>query len=359
MKLCEIILRCFGFALAAGLTVISGCTDLQLAGSISETTNGGVVGAIVDQEGAPAAGAQVVLLPADYDPVKRSAVVSADTTDSLGIYTFSKIAAGEYVIQATHIDKRNSVLIRGIHVNDRIETVSLDTLKRPGSVKVILPAGADAVKGYVYIPGSVVFAFLNNRSDIVTLDSVPAGLVAAVSYASTTAPAVTVIRYGVRVTSMDTTTIWNPAWKYARNLFLNTSETGANVTGTVADFPVLVRLNSGNFDFSHAHTTGADIRFTKSDNTFLPYEIERWDPVTELAEVWVKVDTVYGNDNSRFLRYTGEIRRRQANRTGVRCSTPRRDSRVSGIWAKQTLLLPMQPAIAITEPDILRRPSPV
>ena len=283
------------------LVLVSGCTDLQLAGSISETTNGGVVGAIVDQGGAPAGQTQVVLLPADYDPVKHSAIVSADTTDSLGNYTFSKIAAGDYVIQATHIYKRTSVLIWGIHFDGRIDTVAPDTLRRPGSVKVMLPAGADAVKGYVYIPGSVVFAFLNNRSDFVTLDSVPAGMVAEVSYASITTSAVSVIRYGALVTSQDTTTIWNPAWKYARNFFLNTSETGANVTGTVAGFPVLVRLNSGNFDFSHAQTAGGDIRFTKADGTPLPYEIERYDAGLHRAEIWVKADTVYGNDSSHFI----------------------------------------------------------
>jgi hypothetical protein len=33
----------------------------------------------------------------------------------------------------------------------------------------------------------------------------------------------------------------------------------------------------------------------------LPYEIERWDATLQAAEVWVKVDTVYGNDSTHFV----------------------------------------------------------
>ena len=60
-------------------------------------------------------------------------------------------------------------------------------------------------------------------------------------------------------------------------------------------------MNAGNFDFSQAQAGGADIRFTKSDNTFLPYEIERWDAADELAEIWVRVDTVYGNNAAQSI----------------------------------------------------------
>jgi len=69
----------------------------------------------------------------------------------------------------------------------------------------------------------------------------------------------------------------------------------------VYGFPILVRLNSNNFNFSSAQIDGGDIRFTKPDNTTLPYEIERWDPVAERAEVWVKVDTILGNDTDQAV----------------------------------------------------------
>jgi biopolymer transport protein ExbB len=69
----------------------------------------------------------------------------------------------------------------------------------------------------------------------------------------------------------------------------------------VYDFPALIRLNSGNFDFKQARNDGGDVMFTGSDNGSLPFEIERWDPVAGLAEAWVKIDTVHGNDSAQFI----------------------------------------------------------
>jgi len=73
-----------------------------------------------------------------------------------------------------------------------------------------------------------------------------------------------VFRYDVPVPSGDTVVIFNAEWPYAKQLYLNTSASGANVPGTVENFPVLVRLNSGNFDFSQAQKNGNDIRFNKT-----------------------------------------------------------------------------------------------
>ena len=108
---------------------------------------------------------------------------------------------------------------------------------------------------------------------------------------------------GVNAASGSTASVAIPAdgWRHLRRFRLNTTALGAGVAGNVAHFPVLVRLTGGNFDFSQAKDDGADIRFAKSDTTFLPYEIERWDPVAGLAEVWVKVDTVHGGDSTQSL----------------------------------------------------------
>jgi hypothetical protein len=95
-------------------------------------------------------------------------------------------------------------------------------------------------------------------------------------------------------------------WKYSKKFLLNTTASGANVAVTVTDFPVLIRLTSGTIDFSQARADGGDLRFIKEVGTPLPYEIERWDPVTGLAEVWVRVDTIYGNDIAHsFVMYWG------------------------------------------------------
>ncbi len=91
-------------------------------------------------------------------------------------------------------------------------------------------------------------------------------------------------------------------WSHVVTLILNTSGTGANVSSAVSDFPVLVRLNSSNFTFSEANSDGSDIRFSKSDGTPLSYEIERWNSGGQLAEVWVKVDNILGNNSTQSIK---------------------------------------------------------
>jgi hypothetical protein len=73
------------------------------------------------------------------------------------------------------------------------------------------------------------------------------------------------------------------------------------VAGTVYCFPVLVRLSPPAFDFSQAFPDGRDVRFAKADSTPQSFEIERWDPVTKLAEVWVRADTVRGSDSTQSM----------------------------------------------------------
>jgi biopolymer transport protein ExbB len=89
------------------------------------------------------------------------------------------------------------------------------------------------------------------------------------------------------------------AWPRSRRLTLNTTATGANVAGNAEDFPVLVRLDKGNFDFSQSR--GNDIRFSDMKGKRLRYEIERWDSAAALAEIWVRLDRVLGNSSAQFL----------------------------------------------------------
>ena len=85
------------------------------------------------------------------------------------------------------------------------------------------------------------------------------------------------------------------AWGKSQVLYLNTTPDGANVTSTVRNFPVLVRLSAANFAFAQARGKGQDIRFAAASGAHLKYQIDRWDSAKAVAEVWVKVDSVKGN----------------------------------------------------------------
>jgi hypothetical protein len=92
------------------------------------------------------------------------------------------------------------------------------------------------------------------------------------------------------------------AWANVTELSLNTSAGGAGIPSTLIGFPLLVRLTAANFEFAQARPDGRDIRFAKPDGTPLPYEIERWDASSRAAEVWVRLDTLRGNDAAQSIR---------------------------------------------------------
>lgn len=294
--------RFLAISLPVIFALFSFCERLT-GGAGGETTNGMVTGALLTNNGSYCSGTQVRLFPAQFDPIKDTAAISLDTTDSLGKYSFSNVPEGDYTVLAVRAANGTRALVSGIHIgNDTYTDIApTRTLLEPGSIKVSLPSGSNSALGYVYIPGTSRYVFLNNRTDFVVLDSVPADTIPSVSYSLTNSTLSTVIRYAVSVLPSDTAVLWNPSWSHARTLMLNTSVTGANVTGDVVDFPVLVRLNDDNFDFSQAQDGGADIRFTKSDNTPLLYEIERWNASKRMAEIWVKADTVRGNDSAQSI----------------------------------------------------------
>lgn len=93
-------------------------------------------------------------------------------------------------------------------------------------------------------------------------------------------------------------------WAGHRNVFLNNTVSGAGVAGGVTDFPVLIRLSAADSAlFAGARSTGADIRFTKADNTTrLPHQIDLWDSAGRKAAVWVKIDSVKGNNSTQMIR---------------------------------------------------------
>ena len=67
-----------------------------------------------------------------------------------------------------------------------------------------------------------------------------------------------------------------PGWQHEGSIYILTTPEGANLTATasVEDFPLLVRLGKGVFDFSQAQPKGEDIRFADCTGKPLSYQIE-------------------------------------------------------------------------------------
>jgi len=79
-----------------------------------------------------------------------------------------------------------------------------------------------------------------------------------------------------------------------------TEQSGNDLT----DYQVLIKLNSSNFDFSHANEDGSDIRFHDGNN-FLSYWIEKWDSANQEAKIWVKVPSIPASSSTSFYMYYG------------------------------------------------------
>lgn len=99
---------------------------------------------------------------------------------------------------------------------------------------------------------------------------------------------------------------WDEEWAYRKPITLNTTPQGANVDQALTRFPVLVRLDSGNFTFEDAKPDGSDIRFIgQDDKTPLPFHVESWDPQTGLATVWVDSGELPANSTRPVYMYFG------------------------------------------------------
>lgn len=97
-------------------------------------------------------------------------------------------------------------------------------------------------------------------------------------------------------------------WKYHRIYRLNTTSSGADITGDVDNFPMLIRLNSSNFNFNQALSGGQDLRFADENGKFLFHEIESWDKVNQTASIWVFIPKVFANSNNQWIHmYWGKI----------------------------------------------------
>lgn len=95
------------------------------------------------------------------------------------------------------------------------------------------------------------------------------------------------------------------SWKYKGVILLNFLQVGLPPSFKVLDFPLLVRLNRDNFDFSQAAERGGDVRFATSTGKFLPYEISRWDAGSQTAEIFVRIDTLTYAKAGSIIMYWG------------------------------------------------------
>lgn len=94
---------------------------------------------------------------------------------------------------------------------------------------------------------------------------------------------------------------WNTEWSYRKKISLDGAETPA-LGGPVQQALVPIRLHAGNFPFLDAQQGGGDLRFMADDDkTPLNFHVEQFDPVNEVAIIWVQVPVVGGKDAAIYM----------------------------------------------------------
>jgi hypothetical protein len=286
------------------LMLITGCSrNVDLSGATTETTNG-IMGLVCNGNNTPSQNTVVKLFPADYNPLADGALDPdyIDTTDAKGKFSFKHVSPGRYSIVARNRDSLTSLRMGSVPVReDSVTMIPVANLEKPGSISTsfILNDRIDT-NSYIYIPGTDIYSIVKTDGSVV-LGEVPAGIVSTVILTTPDGEEYSILQNDIMIAAGETVSITNPLWKYSREILLNTTSAGAGVNDNIKNFPVLIRLNDGNFDFSQTQNDGGDIMFTKGGRTSLPFEIERWDATANRAEIWVTIDTVFGNNSSQSI----------------------------------------------------------
>jgi hypothetical protein len=309
-------------AAVAAMFAYCSCTT-RVAGSVTEGGNVEVSGKVLYVNGSPAAHADIVLRTQRFlkdtsgAAAEGTSHTAANTrTDDNGFFRIDSIDTGEYFISATKGDSAALMPCTCFTAVPKVELPSAEL--RPastitGTVQLDSNVGC---KVYVQVYGLDRLALVDSATGAFDIRQVPPGNVYTLRVvASTTLYSPVSIDnvdckegqpYAVDTVALVSFSNENYSqWPYSRRLYLNTTQNGAAVSGTVVNFPVLVRLNADDSAFVQAREDGRDVRFSNASGTHLPFEIEQFDPYGRMSAIWVLVDTVRGNDSTQLTMYWG------------------------------------------------------
>ncbi len=102
--------------------------------------------------------------------------------------------------------------------------------------------------------------------------------------------------YSVNEDTTPTMDWWDTNWTKRQKLTVDNSVQTENL----ADFAVLVKLNSDNIDYAQTQGNGRDLRFFDADGTALAHEIEEWNEAGD-SYVWVSGAQIDSSSSTEFI----------------------------------------------------------
>jgi Concanavalin A-like lectin/glucanases superfamily/Domain of unknown function (DUF2341) len=296
---CLLVLGC-----AALLLVACSTMGPFADGSGTETTTGYTATAVYP-DGTRAAGALVRVRSIDYfqqiDSSKNIGIRYDTVTDNAGRFHFSRMDTGRFVIEVNDRKKFTVAVRCDIRPADSLVDLGTWTVRPYANLSGTLDTpGVTGGLLYVAVRGLERLS-LTAANGAFVINNMPEGNFEIHVFTDSAANA-RIVLDNVKTISGSTFSVKVPScWQYSRLVYFNTTASGAGIGGDVTGFPVLIRLIASNFDFTQAADSGRDLRFTKTDGSLLSRQIERFSRPDNAAEIWVKADTVYGNDSTRAM----------------------------------------------------------
>lgn len=309
--------QCLFIGLLVILCHLAGCgSGGGITGTGSQSGNGRISCVVYNDDGSFAAHSTVRLRSSRYTAGTAEKPVTSSYrntfTDAQGEFTLDSVDTGSYAIEVNNGKSRAVLLTCAVSESDTVVTLPDATLLPTGRIHGSCNAApGDTTTLYADLFGIERRGVRDRLTGEFIIEDVPAG-VYTVRILASSAEYTPVEIPNINITPSGSADIGNVdlallnKWRFSAKIFINTTASGAAVTGSVAGIPLLVRLRDDNFNFIEAAGDGRDIRFTSAKGIPLPCEIERWDAGKKEADVWVTMDTVHGNDSSQyFLIYWG------------------------------------------------------
>lgn len=288
-------------------------------GSSTEDTNGSqVTGSAVYPDGTPAVNARVWVRSENFlqDPAEAGNLPAEEEarTNKGGNYALGPLNPGSYVLEVRDREGlAGSLAFRNPSTRNGAAETAPITLRPMGALagRLMEPTGQKG-SSHVQVYGLQRVVRTDTTGTYIIPD-LPAGIFrirAASSVPGWGYPALG----PVIITPGDTTHLAPMAstaflqedysqWPFSRPIPVDPALIG--IRDTILDFPLLIRLHAGNFDFRLSN--GKDLRFSGPERSRLQYEIARWDPEAREAEVWVRLDTLPGDAITTLTLHWGKL----------------------------------------------------
>lgn len=283
------------------------CFDDRVAGNGSEVENAIVLGRVTLPSGEPASGVSMQLLPEDHDARKDAAPAGSyvAVTEKDGTFRL-RAQPGVFNVYASHGRLGYKLLIPGLRLaQGAVHDAGMRRMAEPGSIRMVLPGKAKA-GDYVYLPGTPLSREVDPAevsAGYLQVDSVPTGRIERVVLASAS-PGDSLRGLGsdVAVSPRKVTELPYTEWRHEGLVAVRTRSVAGGISQNVTGLPLLLRLDTVNFDFRQAAPDGKDLRFTRDDGKPLSWHIQAWDSLGGRASVWVRLDTVFADSTVQKVR---------------------------------------------------------